>query len=182
MPSASRSTTESCWAVPTRARTGLRSASSASSLRQAEHALADDVALDLARSRGDRVLAGGQDPVEPAWRVGNHLAALVHEPVHAEQLARRLGDARSQLGAENLEDRALGPRWLAAKLARQAPQACQAHRLTVDGELGQPLAHEGIVPRGVAIARQPPRDGDEALHLSDGIARARRVALVHQSG
>ena len=102
--------------------------------------------------------------------------------MHAEQLARRLGDARSQLGAENLEDRALGPRWLAAKLARQAPQACQAHRLTVDGELGQPLAHEGIVPRGVAIARQPPRDGDEALHLSDGIARARRVALVHQRG
>jgi len=56
--------------------------------------------------------------LKPAWRVGNHLAPWFHERVHAEQLAGGLGDARSQLGAEDLEDRALRPRWLTAELAR----------------------------------------------------------------
>src|SRR5262249_57964666 len=38
-------------------------------LRKAEHALADDVALDLASPAGDRVLAGARHPGRPAPRV-----------------------------------------------------------------------------------------------------------------
>src|SRR6185295_7492049 len=74
--------------------------------RKPQHALAEDVALDLARPCGDRVLPRGHQPVEPAGRVGHQLGALVDEGVHAEQLAGGVRDAHAQLGAGELEDRA----------------------------------------------------------------------------
>src|SRR6266850_4943020 len=72
-----------------------RGSTRTATLGQAEDALADDVALDLARPRGDRVLTGGEHAVEPAWGVGHQLGALVHQRVHAEELARRIRDAHA---------------------------------------------------------------------------------------
>src|SRR5215510_14540905 len=86
-------------------------------LGQAEDALAEDVALDLARPGRDRVLARRHQPVEPPRRIGHQLRAFVDERMHAEQLAGRIGDAHAQLRAGELEDRALGPRRLTADLA-----------------------------------------------------------------
>jgi hypothetical protein len=43
------------------------------------YALADDVALDLARSGRDRVLPSGEHPVEPARRVRHGRRGLVHQ-------------------------------------------------------------------------------------------------------
>src|SRR5437016_9226944 len=71
-------------------------------LRQAEHALAEDVALDLARPGRDRVLARGDQPVQPARRVGNELRAAIDQRVHAEHLAGGVGDADAELGAREL--------------------------------------------------------------------------------
>src|SRR5262249_48424755 len=151
-------------------------------LRQAEHALAEDVALDLARPGRDRVLARGNQPVQPAGCVGNELRAAIDQRVHAEHLAGGVGDADAELGARELEDRALRPRRLPAVLARERAEARVLHRLAVDVELREPLAHTRIVPRRAAIDRQPARDRDEIANLADRVARAGRVALVHQRG
>src|SRR5438477_4527072 len=145
-------------------------ASSPLALRQAQHALAQDVALDIAGAGRDRVLPGGHDAVEPARRVGHDLGAHVDQCVHAEQLAGRIGDAHADLGARELQDRALRPRWLAADLAGERAVARVLHRLAVDEELREALADLGIVPRGAAFHRQPARDGDEVAHLAERVA------------
>src|ERR687891_2473434 len=142
-------------------------------LRQSQHALAEDVALDLARPGRDRVLAGGHETVEPARGVGHQLGALVDQRVHAQQLARRIRDAHADLGAGQLEDRALGPGRLAADLAGERPGARVLHRLAVDVELREPLAGARVVPGRAAIQRQSPGDGDERPHLADRVAGAR---------
>src|SRR3984893_534717 len=64
-----------------------------SALRQAEHALADDVALDLAGAAGDRVLARAEHPVKPARGVGDRLGHAVDHSVGAEQGRGKIGDA-----------------------------------------------------------------------------------------
>src|SRR3546814_4954552 len=53
-------------------------------------------------ARRDRVLTRGDEPIEPARGVGHELRALVHERVHAEQLAGRIRDAHTELGAGEL--------------------------------------------------------------------------------
>src|SRR5271166_5643845 len=88
-----------------------------SALGQPEHALADDVALDLAGPAGDRVLPRAEHPVEPARGVGDRLGRSVDHRVGAEQGRGEVRDAHPQLGAEELEDRAFGAR----RLATQAP-------------------------------------------------------------
>src|ERR1700730_15970237 len=56
-----------------------------STLGQAEHALADDVALDLAGAAGDRALPRAEHPVEPARGVGDCLGHTVDHRVGAEE-------------------------------------------------------------------------------------------------
>src|SRR5215468_8027494 len=56
----------------------------ASVLRQAEHAFADDVALDLAGAAGDRVLPRAHHAVVPAGSVGDVRARLIQEHARAE--------------------------------------------------------------------------------------------------
>src|SRR5947207_11862833 len=88
-----------------------------SALRETEDALADDVALDLARAAGNRVLPRAQDAVRPARRIGHRLGRGLQGRVRAEQGRREIGDARRQFRAKQFEDRALGPRRLAAQPA-----------------------------------------------------------------
>src|SRR2546422_11309737 len=82
---------------------GLRS-------RQPEHALADDVALDLARSRRDRVLPRGEHAVEPARRVRHGRGGPVHQDVHAQEFAGGVRDPHPELRAAELQDGSLGSR------------------------------------------------------------------------
>ena len=56
-----------------------------SALRQAQDALADDVALDLAGAAGDRVLPGAEDAVVPARSVGHRLGRRIDRRVGTEQ-------------------------------------------------------------------------------------------------
>src|ERR1700730_2418014 len=56
-----------------------------STLGQAEHALADDVALDLAGAAGDGVLPRTEHPVEPARGVGDRLGGAGDHRVGAEE-------------------------------------------------------------------------------------------------
>src|SRR6266566_9667338 len=79
----------------------------ASPPRQAEHALADDVALDLAGAAGDRVLPGAEHAVVPAGGVGHRLGRRVDRRVGAEQGRGEIGDAQGELRAEQFEDRPL---------------------------------------------------------------------------
>src|SRR4029450_3512397 len=79
-------------------------------LWQTQYPLANDAALDLAGAARDGVLPRAQHAVVPAPAVRHLLARPVQERVRAEQLAREVGDAHAQLGAEELQDGALGPR------------------------------------------------------------------------
>src|SRR5260370_41023807 len=92
-------------------------------LWQAEHALADDVALDLAGAARDGVLPRAQDAVVPARAVRDLLARPVHERVGAQQLAPEARDAHPQLRAEQLQGGPLGPPPLAAEPPGQVPPA-----------------------------------------------------------
>src|SRR5262245_65944912 len=92
-------------------------------LREAEDALGDDVALDLTGAGGDRVLARGQDPIEPARRVRYRRRRLVREGVHAQQLTGGLRDPQAELRAPQLEARAPRARPVAPRLAGSATQA-----------------------------------------------------------
>src|SRR5271166_2318045 len=93
-----------------------------SALWQTEHALADDVALDLAGPTGDRVLPRAEHSVKPARRVGNRLGRGVDHRVGAEQGRGEVGDADAQLRAKELQDRAFGPGRLAAQAPGQTAQ------------------------------------------------------------
>src|SRR5829696_2035453 len=108
--------------------------------RQPQYALADDVALDLAGAAGDRVLPRAEHAVRPARRVGDQLRRRFQRRVGAEQGAGKIGDAGRQLRAEQLQDRAFGPRRLAAQAAAHAAQPGYLERLRIDRELRQLLA------------------------------------------
>src|SRR5262245_61772789 len=120
-------------------------------LGEAEDALADDVALNLAGAARDGVLPGADDAVVPAGVVGHGGAGLVDQHARAQELAREVGDAGAQLGAEELEDGALGSRRLPAQLARDVAQPRVAETRGLDPELGEALAHERVFPRGAAV-------------------------------
>src|SRR5262245_60127365 len=102
-------------------------------LGQAEPALADAVALDLARAPRDCVLSRAHHAVVPAHAVGHVLARLVQQHAGAEELAREVRDAHAELGAEELQDGALRPRGLAAELPGQVAVARVPERGGVDG-------------------------------------------------
>src|SRR6185312_1095822 len=149
-------------------------------LRQAEHALADDVALDLAGPAGDRVLPRTHHPVRPARGVGDRFGRAVDGRVGAEKGRRGVGDALRQLGAEQLEDRAFRSRRLAAQAPAEAPESRHLERLRVDRELGDHLADMGLVPGRLLTVRERLGDLDEAGDLRGMVAAAGAPALEHQ--
>src|SRR3984893_15408304 len=151
-----------------------------STLRQPEHALANDVALDLAGAAGDRVLGRAQHPVEPARGVGPRLGGAVDHRVGAEQRRREVGDAHPELGTEELEDRALGPRRLAAQSSRQTAQPRHLQCLGLDRQLGQLLADMGLVPRWLLPRRQLLGELDQPRDLFCVVASTSPAALEHQ--
>src|SRR6266404_4387046 len=151
-------------------------------LWQAEHALADDVALDLTGAARDGVLPRAQDAVVPARAVGDLLARPVHERVRAKQLAHEVRDAHPQLRAEELEDGALGPGRLTAELPGQVAHARVALALRLDHELGEALANDRMLPRGAPVELHPGGQDAQPGQLLLVAAAAAVLALVHEGG
>src|SRR5512140_3631282 len=71
-------------------------------LRQAEHALAQDVALDLVAAGGDREAVGVEMRVGPVAGVGGTRVAEVEAGVRSLDLHRDRGDVLEQLAHERL--------------------------------------------------------------------------------
>jgi hypothetical protein len=85
---------------------------------QVEHALGDDVALDLGRAGVDRAGARPEELARPV-DVGPRVRAVAEElAAGAEEVERRLAEALVELAPVDLLDRRLGPGTLpSAKLA-----------------------------------------------------------------
>ena len=148
---------------------------------QAEDALADDVALDLAGPAGNRVLAGAEHAVVPARGVGNRLGRRVDGRKRAEQGGREIGDTQSQLRAEQFEDRAFRPRRFAAQPAGQPTQPCHLQRLDVDRQLRELLADMALASGRLLATGELLCEFGEAGDLGGVVAAASAAALEHQS-
>ena len=74
-------------------------------LRQSKHALADNIALNLAGAARDGVLARAEHSLDPY--VGGVLAAVDRSP-GAEQLTRERRNSDLQLAGEELRQRRFG--------------------------------------------------------------------------
>src|SRR3990170_3159192 len=157
-------------------------ASDPSVLRQTQHALADDVALNLARAPRDGVLTRADDTIVPARGVGHGRARPVDQHAGAQQLAGEVRDAHAELGAEQLENGALGPGRLAAELARYVAQPRVPKARGVDPELGEALTDQRVLPRGPAGDAQLGRQGPQPYQLLRIAPPAAGLALVHQRG
>src|SRR3989442_1063624 len=167
----------SCRSSSRRARRGpYRSA------RQPEQALRDDVGLHLRRTAGDRGDARPEPRLLPAA-----LRELAARPLEGEA---ELVEALRQLGPEELHERRLGPRLLAALEPRQRAAVHEPHDLDVDPAPRDLLADDGIAGApGPARERDRVLEGDALQHpLLEGEPRAARVrerrhgdlpALVH---
>src|SRR5215204_3620865 len=106
-------------------------------LRQAEHALGDDVLEDLGGAALDRVRARAQEAVGPG-RVPGH--AVLAEDVH-----RQLGERLVDLAPLPLRQRALGTGNAALHDLREPAPGVQAQQLHLDRELGDALADQRVV-------------------------------------
>src|SRR5437763_1542174 len=143
-----------------------------SALREAEDALADDAALDLARAAGNRVLPRAQDAVRPARRIGHCLRRGLQGRVGAEQGRRKIGNARRQFGPEQFEDRAFRPGRLAAQPSGQPAQPRHLQCLGVDRELRQLLADVAFAKGRLLPVWELLRQFKEARDLRGVIAPA----------
>src|SRR5215472_13178114 len=148
--------------------------------RQAQYALADDVALDLAGAAGDRVLPGAEHAVVPARRIRHCFRRCIDRRVGAEQGRREIGNAQRQLRTEQFEDRAFGARRLAAQPTGQATQPCHLQGFDVNGELRQLLADVALVPGRLLAAWELFCELGEPRDLRGMIAPTGAAALEHQ--
>ncbi len=122
--------------------------------RQAEQALADDVALDLARAAHDRVGARRQQAPRPRPARRRRAEMSVPGPEH---VGRRLVEPLAHARPEQLHDARLRADLLAAGEPGQRARVVQAEDLDVDPRPREPLAHDaGRVP---TPARDTPRPG-----------------------
>src|SRR5262245_10920524 len=156
---------------------GPRVRSMMSSARQAEHALADDVALDLLRAAADGLRQPGEVPLRPlpARRAGGVEAA---ERLRAEDVHREHVDALAQLREEQPDHRRLGTRHAGARRQAQAAVRHGAHRLDLGG--GQREAAGDLVV--VDGSRPPVGSRDAARHLDQLVEPAREPYLLRHEG
>src|SRR5260370_25107491 len=116
----------------------------ASVLRQAEHALGEDVAEALGGAGADAARAGEELvelPLALAGRPGRTVGDL---GVRADHRGRALGEVLVPLAPEELRRRALGPGRAAAQDLRQGPVTVERERLLADPEAGDLLAHDRV--------------------------------------
>src|SRR5262245_10558268 len=131
----------SCWSSDSSKRIG-------SGLRQAEHALGDDVALHLGRSRVDGARAGPQELPGPV-DVGPGARARAQElPARTQQVECGLAEALVELAPEDLLEGRLRAGGLALGEGGEHADAVGAHHLVLDDETRQ------LLPR--AAGETPP--------------------------
>src|SRR5262249_41756427 len=119
--------------------------------RHSEHALAEDVALDLAGARGDRHTVGIHVTEWPAAAVRCMRVVQVEGRAHSLDLERARRDLLADLGAEQLGLQRQAHGMIGERLhARASPELLQ--RLEPDQELQYAVADHGIVPRAPAAA------------------------------
>src|SRR5215204_3167696 len=106
-------------------------------LRQAEHALGDDVLEDLGGAALDRVRAGAQETVGPGRVPGR--------AVLAEDVDRQLRERLVDLAPLPLRQRPLGTRHAALHDLGQPAPRVQPQQLHLDGELGDALPDQRVV-------------------------------------
>src|SRR6266480_1223829 len=146
-------------------------------LGQAEHALTDDVLLDLRGARVDRAgarpeergrpragLAGGSVDVLELLARGDELA------VRPEDLERELEVAFLELRVGELGDGRRGARGVAVLQRRQHPQRGVALDLELGVGLPQPRADRGVLEERLAAAPELLRGPDELVER-DRVAR-----------
>ena len=165
---------------------GERSSSVTTGLSgQSEHALGDDVALDLVRSAVDRVGAGEQEQPLPVASsefgvrvVGRRIVpgrAATPRPA-LPWPARRARGASWPRAASRPTPRAPGP-----ASSRQGAQRVRPHHLQPDPGAGELLADAGVVGRavGFAPARRSPLQlaGEADLLARAWTRRARSVSV-----
>src|ERR1035437_4679991 len=112
------------------------------SLREAEHALGDDVAEDLRRARFDRVAAAAELLVVPP--------AVVEDALGAEQLASELREALVLLRPAQLDRRPLGAGDAGPLVRAERAVVRVAERLELDPLLCNAVACDGVAVHALA--------------------------------
>src|SRR5487761_1985398 len=152
-------------------------------LGQAQHEVADDVALNLRRARLDGVAARAQIPVRPLALVDHAGRSVRQLPIRPENLHRNLLEALIQLAPYDLLDRAFRPRHTRFVDAGERPQLIQPHHFDLGVALRQFLPDQRILRGGFSIAVDFFCNFDEAVKVAAVIhlqRRAERAAFVHQ--
>src|SRR5919204_5088217 len=123
-------------------------------LRQAEHALAEDVLEDLGGARADAARAREQLVEFPLPVVGRPRRALGDLRVGADDLGGRERELLVELAPEELGRRALGPGLTAAQDFGEAAIGAHLQRLLPDPERRRLLADERVAA-AAALAHEP---------------------------
>src|SRR5260370_12875532 len=92
------------------------------SLRQAQYALANDIALDLARPRANDHAARREHPVRPLALVDGEGSLVEHLAIRSEQFHRELLHPQIEFAECDLLNRALRPRRQSFELTCQLSQ------------------------------------------------------------
>ena len=125
--------------------------------RQAEAALADDRALDLARAAGDRPLPRADEVEHPGARLPPARERLLQHgrgAAQAADLGAEVGHPLEQLAVEQLHDRRVGrPGACRRRPARPASRHSAAEPGELDLERGEPIRHHRVVDRARAVGR-----------------------------
>src|SRR6266540_1769838 len=130
--------------------------------REPEHPLADDVALDLARSCVDGLgPARHEDAMQVAELVVPAGLPLDDERVGAEHVHRQLTELAMPRRPVHLADARLRPEHALLHEAREHPHAVVLHDLDADVRVGEPLANRLVGGRAVLV-----RDVDEIGQLA----------------
>src|SRR3972149_3662985 len=124
--------------------------------REAEHALAENIAQDLRGARAGPA-APGQGRVEgPLPLVGGPGARRLHLGVRADHLRRHLGQILVHLAPEELGGGALGPGHDALQDSRETPVAVELQAPLGDAQARDLLAHHRVLGcRAPALPRPP---------------------------
>src|SRR5215831_9235064 len=131
--------------------------------RESEHALADDVLLDLGGAALDGVGARAEEAVLPEPVLDGPPAALGELGVGALELHGHLLETLMALHPHHLAGGGLGPGQLALEELGDGARAGVLEHLGIDPELRELLAGHGILRRRRAVLGRPPRELDEAI-------------------
>src|SRR5207247_11342549 len=129
---------------------------------EAEHALGDDVALDLGRSRVDRLGLRPHPAVLPAPILHGELRVGRERAVHPLDADRRLLQPLVHLAPVKLGHARLGPRSVAVLGPSQVAKPDHTEYVRLDAGLGDPLPRRRVGARA-SVARQRREIADRPL-------------------